>query len=254
MKKLIVAVAFLAPLMAQSTSVENLAKLYDEDGIRSAPAHAHAEKQGHAAGKGHGEESKGHGDVDAWGRLMAGNLRHQKGAWKHPNLNVGRREEQAKGQKPFAAVLSCADSRVPTELVFDQGLGDLFVVRVAGNVAGPFDRASLEYGVEHLGIGLLLVLGHERCGAVKAALDTSLKPGSEEGLTPDLKALVHEISPSVKGKGEGQLDEAVQDNAKLSLKSLLSQSAVLKQAVEAGHLKVKAARYDLESGKVEALD
>jgi carbonic anhydrase len=212
-----------------------------------APEEPEAPARGAAA---HGHHA---GGGEPWARLQAGNQRHREGRWSHPGLNLKRRQALAQGQKPFAAVLSCADSRVPPELVFDQGLGDLFVVRVAGNVAGPFDRASLEYGVEHLGIGLLVVLGHERCGAVKASLELEGKAG--DGLSPDLKALVGEIAPAVKGKqGPGALDEAVHDNALLSARRLLERSAVLREAVEKGHLRVVSARYDLDSGAVETVD
>lgn len=208
-----------------------------------ARAHAKPAAPGHAAAQG--------GD-DPWKRLAAGNRRHQDGRWTHPRLTQAHRAQLAKGQHPFAAVLSCADSRVPPELVFDQGLGDLFVVRVAGNVAGPYDRASLEYGVEHLHIGLLVVLGHESCGAVKASLDVAASPEAGKGLSPDLKALVQAIAPAV--KGAGGLDEAVHANARLSAQRLLQDSAVLRSAVDAGHLKVVAARYDLDSGAVQRLD
>src|SRR6185369_1720237 len=110
---------------------------------------------------------------------------------------------------------ACADSRVAPELIFDQGLGDLFTVRVAGNVAGPFDRASIEYAVEHLHSHLLVVLGHERCGAVKASQGVALDPKSAESLSPDLRALVKEIEPSIQGRqGEEGLDLAVRDNAR----------------------------------------
>jgi carbonic anhydrase len=193
------------------------------------------------------------GPSDPWQVLLEGNRRFAAGLARGPHRGLKRRGDLAAGQHPFAVVLACADSRVTPELLFDQGLGDLFVVRVAGNVAGPFDRASLEYGVEHLHIPLLVVLGHESCGAVKATLETAQKPGSEAALSPDLQALVKEIGPAVKGKGPEQLDEGVRANAQRSAQRLLEQSAVLRQAVAEGKLKVLAARYDLDQGRVEAL-
>ncbi len=113
---------------------------------------------------------------DALGRLREGNARYAKGRQKHPNAAPKRRAEIAAHQKPFAVVLSCADSRVPPEIVFDQGLGDLFVVRTAGHAIGAIELASIEYAVEHLGASLILVLGHERCGAIKATVDTLHPP------------------------------------------------------------------------------
>jgi len=192
---------------------------------------------------------------DPWQRLMQGNARHVNGQALHPNSDEGRRRQVAQAQQPFAMVLACADSRVPPELVFDQGLGDLFVVRVAGNVADSYARASLEYAVEHLHSPLLVVLGHERCGAVKASHEVVLDPKAAAGLSPDLKALVQEIEPAVKGRsGDKALDLGVRANASRAAQRLLEQSGVLRHAVEAGRLKVVAARYDLDSGQVERMD
>lgn len=222
-------------------------KAYDQQAVEPAPA-AKAPKAAAAALKAEAAPA------DPWAALQAGNRRWQAGAAQGPHRGGKRRAELAKGQHPMAMVLACADSRVAPELLFDQGLGDLFVVRVAGNVAGPFDRASLEYGAEHLHIPLLVILGHESCGAVKASLETAADPKAEAGLSPDLKALVQEIRPAVQGKqGPAALDEAVRENAKLSSRRLLEQSAVLRNAVAEGHLRVVTARYDLDSGAVEAL-
>ena len=113
---------------------------------------------------------------DALARLKEGNARYVKGRLKHPNGAPKRRTEVAQKQKPFAIVLSCADSRVPPELVFDQGIGDLFVVRTAGQAIGDIEFASIEYAVEHLGASMIMVLGHERCGAVKATVETLHPP------------------------------------------------------------------------------
>ena len=114
---------------------------------------------------------------DALARLLAGNHRYVSGTVAHPNQTAGRRRAVAGSQHPFATILGCADSRVPPEVVFDQGLGDLFVVRVAGNIADPAAVASIEYSAEHLGVGLIVVVGHSRCGAVDAAVKGGEAPG-----------------------------------------------------------------------------
>ena len=182
--------------------------------------------------------------------LQAGNARFVGGKPKHPDASRARRAELAKGQHPKAAVLGCADSRVPPELVFDEGLGDLFVVRVAGNVADPVDVGSIEYAVEHLGVGLVVVLGHHSCGAVKATADAG---GKAEG---NIGAIVSEIAPAVEqakaspGK-EGLVDDAVHVNARRTAGALVERSPVLKKAVEEKKVKIVAAVYDLKTGQVE---
>jgi carbonic anhydrase len=125
---------------------------------------------------------------DALARLKEGNARYVKGRLKHPNGAPKRRTEVAQKQKPFAIVLSCADSRVPPELVFDQGIGDLFVVRTAGQAIGDIEFASIEYAVEHLGASMIMVLGHERCGAVKATVETLHPPPIQTKAQRDVKA------------------------------------------------------------------
>jgi carbonic anhydrase len=182
--------------------------------------------------------------------LRAGNARFVAGKPTHPDASTGRRAELAKGQHPKAAILGCADSRVPPELVFDEGLGDLFVVRVAGNVADPVDVGSIEYAVEHLGVGLVVVLGHHSCGAVKATADSG---GKAEG---NVGAILAEIAPAVEqaraapGK-EGLVDDAVHVNANRTAGALVDRSPVLKKAVEEKKLKIVAAVYDLKTGRVE---
>jgi carbonic anhydrase len=184
--------------------------------------------------------------------LKDGNARFVAGKSKHPDQTVARRAELAKGQHPKAAILGCADSRVPPELVFDEGLGDLFVVRVAGNVADPIDLGSLEYAVEHLGVGVVVVLGHHSCGAVKATVDAS---GVLEA-QGNIGAILAEIAPAVNqakatpGK-EGLVDDAVHANAARTAGALVERSPVLKKAVEEKKLKIVTAVYDLASGKVE---
>ena len=182
--------------------------------------------------------------------LQQGNARFVAGKAKHPDESVAHRKELAGGQHPEAVILGCADSRVPPELVFDEGLGDLFVVRVAGNVADPVDVGSVEYAVEHLGVGVVVVLGHHSCGAVTSTVEAG---GKAEG---NIGAILAEIQPAVEqakaspGK-EGLVDDAVHLNAQRTAAALVERSPILKKAVEEKKLKIVAAVYDLKSGQVE---
>jgi len=145
-------------------------------------------------------------------------------------------------QEPFAAVLSCADSRVPVELVFDQTIGQIFVARVAGNIATPEIVASLEYGVAVLGVKVLLVLGHTSCGAVTAAMTLADPPGQ-------IRVLYHRLQPAVE-RSRGVLRKAIEINAGLQADLLRSSSTVIRDAIQAGQLKVAAGVYDLSTGRV----
>lgn len=145
-------------------------------------------------------------------------------------------------QEPFAAVLSCADSRVPVELVFDQTIGHLFVTRVAGNLVTPEIIGSLEYGVAVLGVKVILVLGHTSCGAVKAAMKADAVPGQISSLYPHLRRAVEQSG--------GNVDAAIKANAQIQAELLRTSSPVIRDAVKAGKLKVEAGVYDLASGKV----
>jgi len=152
------------------------------------------------------------------------------------------KEHTVDKQEPFAAVLSCADSRVPVELVFDQTIGHIFVTRVAGNIVTPEIIGSLEYGVGVLGVKILLVLGHSSCGAVKAAMKADTVPGQISVLYPPLR-------PAVERSG-GNLDKAIEANSKIQAELLRTSSTVIRDAVKAGKLKVEAGVYDLATGKV----
>ena len=184
-------------------------------------------------------------------RLEEGNRRYATSAVR-PRRYRAERPGLVGGQRPYAMVLSCADSRVPPEIVFDESLGRLFVIRVAGHVAGADELASVEYAVEHLGTRLLLVLGHGSCGAVTAAL-------SPEDPTPSLAALLGEIRPAAeaaKAKGGDPavvVRHAVEENVRLQVKNLTVRSEPLQKAVAEGRLVVAGAVYDLGSGKVEWL-
>jgi len=152
------------------------------------------------------------------------------------------KQNTAEKQTPFAAVLSCADSRVPTELVFDQSIGHLFVARVAGNVASSDVIATLEYGVVVLGTKIIMVMGHGNCGAVTAAIAGKAVPGQISALYSYLRPAVDQAGPD--------LDAAIRANAKIQAKILAEASPVLAEAIKAGTLKVVASHYDLVSGKV----
>jgi carbonic anhydrase len=183
---------------------------------------------------------------------MVGNQRFQTDRTSHPVLHSQRREELVGGQSPFAVILSCSDSRVPPELIFDQGLGGLFVVRLAGNTVTRAGLESIDYAVGHLGTNLIMVLGHDSCGAVKGAVgDCSSKPAAE------LLEIFANICPAVdlarKKSADGVESRAIDLNVTEQVK-MLKQSPLFKKSVAAGSLKIVGARYNLQSGKVEILD
>ncbi|MCW3062193.1 MAG: mtcA2 [Capsulimonas sp.] len=182
-----------------------------------------------------------------WHTLAAGNLRFVVGHPAHPHQTVLRREELAKAQHPIAIIVGCSDSRVPPELVFDQGLGDLFIVRVAGNVVDDAALGSIEYGVEHLGATLIVVLGHEKCGAVSAAISSPHAPGHVDALVQAIQPAVH-VARTEKGD---LVDNAVRENVKRVVLELNNSKPILAEFVHSGHLKIAGARYDLDTGHVE---
>lgn len=175
--------------------------------------------------------------------LLAGNERfaaNQLTSIAHDLIVL--KERTVEKQEPFAAVLSCADSRVPVELIFDQTIGQIFVTRVAGNIVTPEIIASLEYGVAVLGVEALVVLGHAGCGAVKAAMKGDVVPGQISALYPGLRQAVE--------KSDGNLDKAIQANAKIQADLLRTSSTVIRDASKSGKVKVAAGVYDLVTGKV----
>ncbi len=187
-----------------------------------------------------------------WSDLMDGNKRFIAGKLKSRAV-VSVRESLTKSQHPNATVLSCSDSRVPPELVFDQTLGDLFVVRAAGNIAAPLGLASMEYAFDHLGSTVLVVLGHTKCGAVTAAASGEKMP------TPNLQAMVDQIGPAVekvKGSatGDALIEAAIKENVHQSAMDVLAHSEVLRHAKEQGKLTVIEAEYQLDTGEVVRLD
>lgn len=188
--------------------------------------------------------------------LLDGNQRYVSNQMTGLKLcDLPTREGLAKSQKPYAIVLCCSDSRVPPEIIFDKGLGELFIVRVAGNVVDPIVLGSIEYAAEHIGSPLVMVLGHERCGAVTAAVDAK---GTPEG---NIGSVIRSITPAVqqakkkaKGKSKPELVEtAIDDNVKLVSAALTKQSRILKHLHDAGKIKIVTAKYDLDDGTVTVL-
>jgi carbonic anhydrase len=189
--------------------------------------------------------------AEAISKLKEGNGRYTSGSLQHPGQTTERRTELAKTQHPFAAILCCSDSRVPPEVVFDQGLGDLFIVRVAGNVINDEGLGSLEYTVDHLGTRLILVLGHQRCGAVDAARETIAVKGKAPG---HIQSLVTAIKPAVEATAKEDLDATIKANVKYVVDSVRSSSPFLKAAVDSGKIQVIGGYYSLDTGAVTFLD
>lgn len=186
-----------------------------------------------------------------WADLMDGNRGFVSGR-TNPRELVQLRHTLAQGQHPKVIVLACSDSRVAPELLFDMTLGDLFVIRAAGNIADPIELGSMEYAVEHLGSTLLVVLGHEKCGAVTAACSGEKMP------TPNLQAIVDKIDPAVTQartytKADGLLDAAILENVHQSARDVLANSEALRHAFEQGKLSVIEAVYKLDAGEVVRL-
>ena len=182
-------------------------------------------------------------------RLREGNQRFATGALGERTQIVEHRTELAKGQHPFAIIIACADSRLSPEILFDQGLGELFVIRNAGNLLDDHVIGSVEYAVEHLHATLVVVLGHSACGAVTAAVGGGEAAGH-------LRAIVESLAPAVamaRKKPGDPIENAVRINARLSAAALAESEPILREAVTASRIKVVAARYDLASGQVEFL-
>jgi carbonic anhydrase len=198
----------------------------------------------------HADVPRGPAPEKALKMLRKGNDRFTKGKPEHPRQDETRRKELTDSQHPFASILGCADSRVSPEVIFDQGIGDLFVVRIAGNIIDDAILASIEYSVEHLGSRLIVVLGHEGCGAVKAARDTI---AAGEKAPRHLRTLVAAIAPAVKATAKKELDATVRLNVLNVVDAIAASKPVLACKIRDGDVKVVGARYDLDSGEVELL-
>jgi carbonic anhydrase len=201
--------------------------------------------------------------AEALERLREGNRRFVAGTPRMDGSSEpARRRELAAGQNPFAIIFGCSDSRVPAEIVFDQGLGDLFVIRVAGNVVAPSLVGSVEFAAEVFGTRLVVVLGHTRCGAVTATVDALRRP--EKGGSPNLRSIVDRIRPTVEGLLEGGgadladpdslIQRAVRANVRASANQLRHGSQVLEQLSTDAGLRVVGAEYSLETGEVDFFD
>ena len=216
--------------------------------------------------------------AEAISRLKEGNSRFTAGSMQHPHdsndersymaknsyenpggISLGmtseqaakRRVELAKSQHPFAIILSCSDSRVPPEIVFDEGLGDIFIVRVAGNVLNDEGLGSIEYGVDVLGARLIVVLGHQSCGAVDAAMKTLAAKGKAPG---HIQSLVTAIKPVVDATPKGDLDTTIKANVKHVVDALRSSTPILKAKVDSGDIQVIGGYYTLDTGAVTFLE
>jgi carbonic anhydrase len=182
-------------------------------------------------------------------KLIEGNKRFSSSKQSHPNQDREHRQGLAKGQKPFAVIVGCSDSRIPPEIIFDQGLGDLFVIRVAGNIVDDVALGSIEYAVDHLGAQLIVVLGHSKCGAVTA----TVQGGAVHG---HIKSIVQAIEPAIDParKEPGDLtDNTIKANARLVASQIQSSQPILSELVSNGKITVLSAYYDIENGEVHIL-
>jgi carbonic anhydrase len=198
---------------------------------------------------------------EALERLRDGNRRFVSGMRRNATLtNQTRRSELAAGQEPFAIILGCSDSRVPAEIVFDQGLGDLFVIRVAGNIVASSQIGSVEFAAERFSTPLVVVLGHSRCGAVLATLEELMRP--KENQSRNLRSIVDRVRPSVEAllatelrhDADALVRQAVRANVRVSANHLRQGSEVLEQLIEKEQLVVVGAEYSLETGIVDFFD
>jgi carbonic anhydrase len=197
-----------------------------------------------------GQASRVTGVEQAMQLLQEGNRRHRAAKLAHPNQTRKRLREVARGQHPFAVILGCSDSRVPPEIIFDRGLGDLFVIRVAGNILDNPGLGSSEYALEEFGVPLVMVLGHQRCGAVAATIEVMDKGGKVHG---QITSLVEAIRPAVvraRAQPGNLLENAVRSNVALVVAQLQASSPMVADLVKQGKVKVVGARYNLETGEV----
>lgn len=197
---------------------------------------------------------------EALERLRAGNRRYVAGEPENILSSAELRKKLAEGQDPFAVILGCADSRVPAELVFDQGLGDLFVIRVAGNIVAPSLIGSVEFAAANFGVRLAVVLGHTCCGAIEATVEELQNP--DKIISPNLAAIVDRITPGIQGlvdadpgdNRERLIEEAVVANIQASVNEIKQGSSLLENLIKDDGLEIVGAEYSLETGKVHFLN
>lgn len=197
--------------------------------------------------------------LEGLARLREGNRRFISGVRSLEAVSHARRAALAAEQRPFAIVLGCSDSRVPAEVIFDQGLGDLFVIRVAGNIVAPSQVGSVEFAAERFGTRLVVVLGHTQCGAILATLEAARSPTSH---SPNMRSIVDRIRPSVetllatglRSEDDELVRQAVRANVRASADHLRHGSVLLEQLIQDGGLVVVGAEYSLETGEVDFFD
>jgi carbonic anhydrase len=192
--------------------------------------------------------------AEAWAAMLDGNQRFVTDKPSHVRQDFGLRTELAKEQKPFAALFGCSDSRLSAEIIFDVGLGDLFVVRNAGQVIAETILGSLEYAVEVLGVPLILVLGHDECGAIRATMNSTEGQVMPQG--EFIKNLVDRISPTVnaaKANGLHQIDEITDLHVRDTINELIARSALIAERIESGKLAVVGANYKLTLGEIHEI-
>jgi len=182
--------------------------------------------------------------------LEAGNERFVAGDLQSPNQKPSRRIATENGQKPFAVVVTCSDSRVPPEIIFDRGVGDIFVIRAAGNLLDDYGVGSVEYAVEHLGAKLVMVLGHSKCGAVKAALASPDAPGKIGKITKDLQQAV-KYGRELPGD---PLENAINANVLMIVKQLKESKPIMEEMIKEKGVKVVGGVYDIKTGKVSIIE
>jgi len=189
---------------------------------------------------------------EALNMLKEGNARFVASNLSHPHNTVERAKETAdNGQHPFVTILSCSDSRVPLNVVFDQGIGDIFAIRVAGNVVGDHELGSIEYGVEHAGTRLCVVLGHTKCGAVTAACTGGGNEGNIKSLMQAIRPAVQKTEAATGKTGKEIVEPCAIQNVLYQIETLCKNSAILRESVRSGELMIVGAIYDIESGKVD---
>ena len=191
---------------------------------------------------------------EAWQAMLDGNQRFVSGELAHPRQDIDRREALAQKQTPFAALFGCADSRLSAEIIFDVGLGDLFVVRNAGQVIGETILGSLEYAVEVLGVPIILVLGHDECGAIRATINDV--EGNMNANGQFIHKLVDQIRPTVlaaNAQGMHEIDEVTELHVQDTINEMLTSSKLISDAVKAGKLAVVGANYKLTLGEIHPI-
>jgi carbonic anhydrase len=198
---------------------------------------------------------------EALALLMDGNMSFNQGNLANLQVNSKPKARQAlaAGQHPYAIILDCSDSRVSPEIIFDKGLGEVFVIRVAGNVVAPHQLGSIEYAIEHLGSSLLMVLGHSKCGAVSATVQ-ALKPSTCTVNVPEgnIGSLIESIAPAVENSCNAHatnlIAASIDENVKLVAEKIVADSDIVKEFLDNGKIKMVKARYDLEDGRVKLLE